>query len=93
MKASDIMTTNIVSIDSSATIATAAKLMKQHHVRALIVERASEEDAYGIITATDLASDRQRKKSRSHLGLRSNDQALYRSQSRSISRTYCQIIR
>ncbi|MGV2830289.1 CBS domain-containing protein [Myxosarcina sp. GI1(2024)] len=55
MKASDIMTTNIVSIDSSATIATAAKLMKQHHVRALIVERASEEDAYGIITATDLS--------------------------------------
>lgn len=55
MKASDIMTTNIVSIDSSATIATAAKLMKQHRLRALIVERAFEGDAYGILTATDIS--------------------------------------
>ncbi|MGK7937765.1 MAG: CBS domain-containing protein [Xenococcaceae cyanobacterium] len=55
MKASDIMTTNIVSINSLMTIAEAAKFMKQHHVRALIVERTSERDAYGIITATDIS--------------------------------------
>ena len=55
MKASDIMTTNIVSINSLMTIAEAAKFMKQHNVRALIVERTSERDAYGIITATDIS--------------------------------------
>ena len=55
MKATDIMSTNIVTIDSLATIAEAARVMKQHSVRALIVDRTSEEDAYGIITATDIS--------------------------------------
>ena len=55
MKAADIMSTNIVTIDSLATIAEAARVMKQQQVRALIVPRASSEDAYGIITATDIS--------------------------------------
>lgn len=54
MKAADIMTTNIVTIDSLATIAEAARVIKQHNIRALIVDRASDQDAYGIITATDI---------------------------------------
>ncbi|MDJ0635195.1 MAG: CBS domain-containing protein, partial [Xenococcaceae cyanobacterium MO_188.B29] len=49
------MSTNIVTIDSLATIAEAARVMKEHSVRALIVDRASAEDAYGIITATDVS--------------------------------------
>jgi CBS domain-containing protein len=55
MKAADIMSTNIVTIDSWSTIAEAARVMKQHHVRALIVDRTSERDAYGIISATDIS--------------------------------------
>ena len=55
MKAADIMTTNVVTIDPLATIDRAAKVMKQHNLRVLIVARASKDDAYGIITATDLA--------------------------------------
>ncbi|HHP7231536.1 MAG TPA: CBS domain-containing protein [Xenococcaceae cyanobacterium] len=55
MKVADIMTTNIVTIDSGATIAQAAKMMQRYNVRVLIVDRASEEDAYGIITQTDIA--------------------------------------
>ena len=55
MKAAEIMSTNIVTIDSLATIAEAARVMKEHSVRALIVDRASVEDAYGIITATDVS--------------------------------------
>ena len=55
MKAADIMTTDVVTIDPLATIDLAAKVMKQHNLRVLIVERASNDDAYGIITATDLA--------------------------------------
>lgn len=55
MKASDIMSTNVISIDSLATIAEAARVMKRYALRALIVDRASDEDAYGIITATDIS--------------------------------------
>ena len=55
MKAADIMSTNLVIIDSLATIAEAARIMQHHNVRALIVDRVSEEDAYGIITETDIS--------------------------------------
>lgn len=55
MKAANIMSTNVVTIDSFATIAEAARVMKQHNIRALIVERASDKDAYGIITETDIS--------------------------------------
>ena len=54
MKAADIMTTEVATIDSLATLDRAAKVMKQHDLKTLIVERASDSDAYGIITATDL---------------------------------------
>ena len=55
MKAADIMATELITINSLGTIAEAARVMQQHNLRALIVERASEEDAYGIITASDIA--------------------------------------
>ena len=55
MKAADIMTTKLITIDSFATIAEAARVMKQNHLRALIVARASAQDAYGIITVTDIS--------------------------------------
>ncbi len=56
MKAADIMTTEVVTIESSATISQAAKVMKQNNLRSLIVERSSENDAYGIITTTDISN-------------------------------------
>ena len=55
MKAADIMTRDVVTISSKATIARAAKLMQSRDVRALIVERICPEDAYGIITQADIA--------------------------------------
>lgn len=55
MKAADIMTTKVITINSSATLTEAAKVMKHHNLKSLIVERSSEDDAYGIITATDIA--------------------------------------
>lgn len=54
MKASDIMTTDVITIRGSATVAEAVKLMKERNLRALIVQRRSEEDAYGIVTETDV---------------------------------------
>ena len=55
MKAADIMTTNVVTVDGLANIMQASKLMKQHNVKTLIVDRASQDDAYGIITQTDIS--------------------------------------
>ncbi|MDY7013120.1 MAG: CP12 domain-containing protein [Cyanobacteriota bacterium] len=54
MKASDIMTTDVITIRGSATVAEAVRLMKEHNLRSLIVQRRSEEDAYGIVTETDV---------------------------------------
>jgi CBS domain-containing protein len=53
-RAKDIMTKEVVTVDGSATVAEAVKLMKKTGVRALIVDRRSEEDAYGIVTQRDV---------------------------------------
>ncbi len=54
MKVKEIMTKEVVTVDGSAPIAQAITLMKEHGVRALIVDRRSDDDAYGIITETDI---------------------------------------
>ncbi|NEP81826.1 MAG: CBS domain-containing protein, partial [Okeania sp. SIO3B3] len=54
MKAKDIMTTEVETIRGSATVADAVKKMNDLCLRALIVERRHEQDAYGIITETDI---------------------------------------
>lgn len=52
--AREIMTTSVVMIDGIATVSEAIEKMKQEGVRALVVDRRSEEDAYGIITQRDI---------------------------------------
>ena len=54
MKAEDIMTTEVVTIRGSATVAEAVAMMNDLCLRALIVERRHEQDAYGIVTETDI---------------------------------------
>lgn len=54
MKAKDIMTQDVATIRGSATVAQAVRLMRLKEVRALIVETRNEEDAYGIVTETDV---------------------------------------
>ena len=56
MKAQDIMTTNVVTIRGSATVADAVELMKTKKLRGLIVERRDENDPYGIISETDIVN-------------------------------------
>ena len=53
MKAADIMTTKVFTIDSLATVADAIALMQDKRVRSLVVE-PGEDEAYGIITETDI---------------------------------------
>ena len=54
MKALDIMTKDVVTIRGSATVAEAVKLMKDRQLRTLIVALRNSEDAYGIVTDTDI---------------------------------------
>jgi CBS domain-containing protein len=55
LRAKDIMTTDVVTIQASAWVAEAIGLMKAKGVHALIVSPEDEEDVYGIITETDIA--------------------------------------
>ncbi len=55
-KATDIMTQDVVTIKASATVSQAVKLMKLKGLHSLIVERRDENDAYGIVTDTDIAT-------------------------------------
>ena len=52
--AKDIMSTEIVTISGMATAEEAVKLMREQNVRSLIVERRTDDDAYGLITQRDL---------------------------------------
>jgi CBS domain-containing protein len=56
MKAKDIMTVNVATIRGSATVADAVRLMRLRELRSLIVEPRTPDDAYGIVTETDIAS-------------------------------------
>lgn len=48
------MTANVATISGSATVAQAVEIMKEKGLRALIVDRRSEADPYGIVTETDI---------------------------------------
>ncbi|MBM4079813.1 MAG: CBS domain-containing protein [Planctomycetes bacterium] len=55
MKAKDIMSTEVVTIKGTGTVAAAVAKMKKAGVRSLIVERRAPDDAYGIVTQRDVA--------------------------------------
>ncbi|MGA9381694.1 MAG: CP12 domain-containing protein [Phormidium sp.] len=54
LKASDIMTEEVVTIRGSATAAEAVKLMREKGLHTLIVERRHDQDAYGVVTDSDI---------------------------------------
>ena len=54
MKASDIMTKDVVTVRGSATVAEAVALMKDKGLRALIVQPRHDADPYGMVTETDI---------------------------------------
>ena len=50
----NIMTSEVFTIRSSAKVTQAIALMQAKHVRSLIVEKTTQNGAYGIITARDI---------------------------------------
>jgi len=55
-KAQDVMTTDVVYIDGTASVADAVRLMREKGVSSLIVNRRSQEDAWAILTRKDIVN-------------------------------------
>lgn len=56
MKAQDVMTKNVAYIDGDKTVADAVRQMRKLKVSSLVVNRRSQEDAWGILTRKDVVS-------------------------------------
>lgn len=54
--ARDIMDTQLFTILPDLTVQDAAALMRHHGVRSLVVEKETAEDAYGIVTYSDIVN-------------------------------------
>jgi CBS domain-containing protein len=52
--AKEVMTTPVLTIAASATVAEAMQVMKDKHLRGLMVDPTSADDAFGIVTNTDV---------------------------------------
>lgn len=50
----DLMTTDVFTIRSSATVAQAMQIMREHKLRGLIVEKEYSQGAYGMVTERDI---------------------------------------
>lgn len=54
LKARDIMTSRVVTIQSLASVAEALELMRKNKVHELVVDHSSPDDAYGVVTDEDV---------------------------------------
>ena len=55
-RAADVMTEGVLSIEGTATVADAVRLMRQKKVSSLFVNRRGQEDAWGIVTRKDVVN-------------------------------------
>lgn len=53
-KAGDVMTKEVISIEGTATVADAIRLMRERKVSSVFVNRRGPEDAWGIVTRKDV---------------------------------------
>ena len=52
----DVMTTDVVFIDGKEPVSNAVRLMKKKGVSSLVVNRRSQDDAWGIVTRKDVVN-------------------------------------
>ena len=57
VRVSDVMVTNLHTIEGLATVAEAMAALKQHQVSSLAVNRRDEDDELGIVTVRDIARE------------------------------------
>jgi CBS domain-containing protein len=55
-KVRDIMQRDVATIDGIATVREALQLMRERHIKSLVVNRRHRDDAYGIITLYDIVN-------------------------------------
>ena len=53
----DVMIKEVLSIDGMASARDAARMMREHRVSELLVDKRNEDDAWGIVTIMDLIRD------------------------------------
>lgn len=53
---SEVMTTDIITIEATATVHDATELMRMHHTSSVVVNRRNEADEFGLIVVSDIAS-------------------------------------
>jgi len=56
LRARDIMQVEIASVPPETSVLAAALIMKREGVRSLIIDRVDADDAYGIVTYSDIVS-------------------------------------
>jgi CBS domain-containing protein len=56
LRARDIMQTEVATVLPELTVQDAAALMRHQGVRSLVVEKDSDDDAYGLITYADIVT-------------------------------------
>jgi CBS domain-containing protein len=56
MKAQDVMTKKVAYVDGDKTVADAVRQMKKLKVSSLVVNRRSQEDAWGMLTRKDVVT-------------------------------------
>ncbi|MFN3579216.1 MAG: CBS domain-containing protein [Pseudomonas sp.] len=54
MLVKDIMKSNVVTVSAFATVREAMRLMREHGIKSLVVNKGNEHDAYGLITYNDI---------------------------------------
>jgi len=56
-KVMDVMTRDVITVEATATVHDAVRLMRRHHTSSLVVERRDEFDEYGLVAVTDIAGN------------------------------------
>jgi len=56
-KVMDVMTRDVITVEATATVHDAVRLMRRHHTSSLVVERRDEFDEYGLIAVADIAGN------------------------------------
>jgi predicted transcriptional regulator len=57
IKVDEVMTRDLHTVDSMATVREAMEKMTREHVSSLVVDRRDEKDEYGVIVVTDIARE------------------------------------
>lgn len=53
---SEVMSTNLITIDATATVHDASVLMRTHNTSSVVVNRRNDADEFGLVVVSDIAS-------------------------------------